>query len=144
MPLGQVVKRAYRDRWQNAPMSTSGASKGGANAKEIGSRFRVARKQLGLTQEQLETKLSIDQTAISRFEQGGRGLETESLLALLAFMADRGVSLRYILLGGDDEKVMQTRSESEVLERLGSIEKKLETIQETGEHLIPRAATKRR
>lgn len=125
-------------------MAAATTSRGGTSAKQIGSRFRDARKRLKLTQVQLGEKLEIDQTNISRFENGERGLETEVLLALLTFMAERGVSVDGYILRGDGE-IMRPRSESEVLERLGTIERKLETIADkTGEHPVPHAAAQRR
>ena len=145
MPLRQLVKKAYRESWQDRSMAASRSAKASASVKDIGPRCRDARKRLKLTQEALAETLDLPQSSIVRFERGDRGLETETLLKLFRFFVDRGVSVDdYILRGQGD--VMRPRSDShELLDRIESMQKQLETLlSQTGEHPVPLTASRRR
>lgn len=72
---------------------------------EIGKRVRRARKTLKLTQEQLGVKIGVDQSGVTRFERGERGLRTHNLLALFAKLAELGIDVDgYIIRGVGDPR----------------------------------------
>jgi transcriptional regulator with XRE-family HTH domain len=67
---------------------------------KVGQRFADARKALGLSQAELGKRGGARQEAISRFENGDRGLDTGTLLGVLRAAAEAGVSLDdYVLRG---------------------------------------------
>jgi transcriptional regulator with XRE-family HTH domain len=121
-------------------MPSAKTSRGGGGVKEIGPRFRVARKRLGLTQTDFCAPLDLSETALSRFETGKRGIQSDKLLALLRIAAERGMNVDGFVLRGQGEPV-RAGSESEMLERI------LKTVEglrpdEEAPHAAPRRASK--
>lgn len=99
MPPRQVVKVTYRRPVRMAAVPASKSPRQ-VSLPDIGERFRVARKKLRLTQVELAKATGIDQTGISRFEGGDRGLETTALLTLFTVAAERGMNIDgYVLRG---------------------------------------------
>ena len=64
--------------------------------------LRKLRKQRGLTQIALQMQLGIEQSLLSKFENGDRIPPTETLLSLADFY---GVSIDYILCRTDNPEV---------------------------------------
>ncbi|MCL5959469.1 MAG: helix-turn-helix transcriptional regulator [Chloroflexi bacterium] len=50
--------------------------------EELGRRIAEARRKAGLTQEDLGTAVGLDRTAVTRIEQGRRGLDTLQMTAI--------------------------------------------------------------
>lgn len=65
----------------------------------VGQRFRAAREELGLNQKDMGELIGGDQSSVSRFENGKRGLATPVLIRLLQQAAARGVDIHHCLLG---------------------------------------------
>lgn len=65
----------------------------------VGMRFQQARERLGLTQTELAKLVKGDQTRLSRFERGERGLSAPVLIRLLQAFAARGVDVHQCLVG---------------------------------------------
>jgi transcriptional regulator with XRE-family HTH domain len=65
----------------------------------VGQRFRVAREDLGLSQTDLAKLVGGDQTRLSRFERGERGLSAGVLVRILQLFALRGIDLHRCLIG---------------------------------------------
>lgn len=71
-----------------------------------GEKIREARKQAGLTQEQLAEKLSVSRPAVAKWETDKGIPDVENLKALAALL---GVSVDYLLDDGDTESTTQIR-----------------------------------
>jgi len=71
-----------------------------------GEKIREARKQAGLTQEQLAEKLSVSRPAVAKWETDKGIPDVENLKALAALL---GVSVDYLLDDGDSESTAQIR-----------------------------------
>ena len=67
--------------------------------REVGARFREARKALGLSQGEIAEEAGLGQPEVSRLEQGERGLETNRLIALLQAARRKGASIDYVMTG---------------------------------------------
>ena len=52
-------------------------------AKEIGLRFQVARKRLGLTQQEIADKIGVSRTTVANWERGERTFEFDDLVKIL-------------------------------------------------------------
>jgi transcriptional regulator with XRE-family HTH domain len=97
MSLGHHVNRTcegphYHRRVTRKPTPES--------MKEIGQRLHDARKKVGITQTALAQRAGVRQEALSKFENGGRGLEADNLLAVLRAAAEAGISVDdYVLRG---------------------------------------------
>jgi transcriptional regulator with XRE-family HTH domain len=89
----------------------------GTTVKDIGPRFRIARKLLKLTQADFCEPIGISETALSRFETGKRGIQSDKMLALLTLAAERGMNVDGYILRGRGEPI-RAGSESEMLERI--------------------------
>lgn len=87
------------------------------SVKDIGPRFRIARKKLGLTQAEFCEPIGISETALSRFETGKRGIQSDKMLALLTIAAERGMNVDGFVLRGHGEPV-RAGTENEMLERI--------------------------
>ncbi len=85
--------------------------------KDIGPRFRIAREALNLTQVEITEPLGISPTALSRFESGQRGIQSDRMLALLRLGAERGMNVDGFVLRGHGEPV-RAGTEAEMLERI--------------------------
>lgn len=72
----------------------------------IGEKIREARKQAGLTQEQLAEKLSVSRPAVAKWETDKGIPDVENLKALAALL---NVSVDYLLDDGDFDGTMQIR-----------------------------------
>jgi transcriptional regulator with XRE-family HTH domain len=120
MPSRQLVKRTYPKRWQAPDMSLMA---------DVGARFRIARKALKLTQEELAKQLNVEQTSISRFEGGKRGLETPVLLGLFRIAAEAGMNIDGYVLRGVGEPIRREpvliASSPEMLEELRTLSERL-------------------
>lgn len=66
---------------------------------EVARRFAKARKRAKLTQKDLADAIGTDQGNISRFENGLVGFATPTLLRLLRFAAEHGISVDHCLVG---------------------------------------------
>jgi transcriptional regulator with XRE-family HTH domain len=75
------------------------SSKKEVSQPEWGERIRRARKAAGLTQYDVAAELDIDQSQVSKLENGARGLEASSLLQLLQLLRSRGVNVDYVVAG---------------------------------------------
>lgn len=97
---------------------------------DVGARFRVARKALKITQEQLAKQLGIEQAGISRFESGKRGLETQVLLGLFRITAEAGMNIDGYVLRGVGEPIRREpvliASSPEMLQELRAISERLQ------------------
>ena len=71
--------------------------------QDLGSRLRQLRVDRGYTQEDLAKALSVDKSAVSRIENGERGLATAEL-ALAS--AEFGVSADHLLFGAREDEVL--------------------------------------
>jgi transcriptional regulator with XRE-family HTH domain len=96
VPLGHGVKGARR-RLLPVPRKTAETDR--EILKVIGSRFREARKEAGLTHQWLADKAGVERTGIGRFESGKRGLETSGFLAVMSVAAECGIDLRFVFTG---------------------------------------------
>jgi transcriptional regulator with XRE-family HTH domain len=98
MSSGPYVNRAC---WSGVyHRSVAKKQQPGGIVPEIGKRLAEARKKIGLTQTELATRAGIRQEALSRFENGGRGLEAPLFAAVLRAAAEAGVSVDdYVLRG---------------------------------------------
>ncbi len=72
----------------------------------IGEKIREARKQAGLTQEQLAEKLSVSRPAVAKWETDKGIPDVENLKALAALL---NVSVDYLLDDGDAQHTQQIR-----------------------------------
>lgn len=70
---------------------------------EIGRRIGEARDELGLTQKELAKQAKIRAEALSRLENGRRGLDSAGLARLLIAAAEVGISMGYVLRGTGDK-----------------------------------------
>lgn len=100
----QLVKRTFAPRWQPPRVSSRPSADPKptvtVSLKEIGSRFKDARKALKLTQDYFTTRIGVDQGNFSSFESGKRGFQSDTMLALLAVAAEAGMNVDgYVLRG---------------------------------------------
>lgn len=98
-------------------MAGAKKERGSTDAREIGPRFKQARNALKLTQAHLCDPIGISPTALSRFEKGRRGIQSDKLLALLRLGAEKGMNIDGFVLRGQGEPI-RSGSESEMLSRI--------------------------
>lgn len=91
------VKRPYRERWQSGEVPKKSAPP--EEVRNMGERFRQARKALGLYQPELAAGAKVSQDGISRFESGDRGLRLDQFVRLIQYAATRGVDVGFVVLG---------------------------------------------
>ncbi|PTX99246.1 transcriptional regulator [Spartobacteria bacterium LR76] len=68
------------------------------NAKQLGNAIRRARRRLGMSQGELGERAGVRQGTISEIENGTRGGQLETVLALLAVL---GLELQVTARSGD-------------------------------------------
>ena len=77
-------------------------------AKEIGNRIRIKREKMGMTQEQLASKLGYkSKSSITKIENGTRDLRQKNIKAI----ADALDTTPSYLMGWDDEEASNTTSD---------------------------------
>lgn len=97
VPLGHGVKRA-RARISDVPAKTANLTRPEL-PPEIGARFRRERERLKLTHAAIERKTGVSRFSLGRFENGTRGMDSDSLLCALFALAEAGARLDYVILG---------------------------------------------
>lgn len=90
--------------------------------KESGARVQALRKDKGLTQEQLASKLNINTDSLGKIERGIKGVSIDLLIELAVFF---GVSLEYIILGRKMQVDVTKQSLDAIIKHLVDLEKKL-------------------
>ena len=90
--------------------------------KESGARVQALRKDKGLTQEQLASKLNINTDSLGKIERGIKGVSIDLLIELAVFF---GVSLDYIILGRKMQVDVTKQSLDSIIKQLVDLEKKL-------------------
>ena len=90
--------------------------------KESGARVQALRKDKGLTQEQLASKLNINTDSLGKIERGIKGVSIDLLIELAVFF---GVSLDYIILGRKMQIDVTKQSLDSIIKQLVDLEKKL-------------------
>ena len=70
-----------------------------AEVREIGQRLRDAREAAGIKKVALARESKVDQPALSRFENGQRGLELVRLLRVLGAAARLGINVNLVVGG---------------------------------------------
>lgn len=98
MSRGQYVQRSSDDCWQARVVKAKKLERP-VNLRDVGARFRIARKQAGLTQVALTQLTGLAQSTVSRFEKGERGVETDDFTRLLDAAAKSGVNLDFVFSG---------------------------------------------
>ena len=67
---------------------------------ELGERIRSLRKQKGLTQEELASRLGLQKSAVAKYENG----RVTNITLIPAYRLDRGLSLMPVAAHNDDAK----------------------------------------
>lgn len=76
------------------------------NPIEFGKRLQIARKALGVTQEELADSISVDRNHITRMERGIRVCSIDLLVELAAALE---VSTDYLLMGASSAETAKKR-----------------------------------
>ncbi len=90
------------------------------NSVEFGKRMQEARRNAGLTQEQLAERLSVNRTHVTKMERGNRACSVDFLVELASVLH---VTTDYLLIG--------TEQISDIKESLEETIRKLQNIVDT-------------
>lgn len=90
--------------------------------KECGARIQALRKEKGMTQEQLATKLNINTDSLGKIERGIKGFSIDLLIEMAVFF---DASLDYIVLGREMQIDVTKQTLGFIINQLVDLEKKL-------------------
>ena len=90
--------------------------------KECGARIQALRKEKGMTQEQLATKLNINTDSLGKIERGIKGFSIDLLIEIAVFF---DASLDYIVLGREMQIDVTKQALGSIINQLVNLEKKL-------------------
>lgn len=90
--------------------------------KECGARIQALRKEKGMTQEQLATKLNINTDSLGKIERGIKGFSIDLLIEMAVFF---DASLDYIVLGREMQIDVTKQTLGSIINQLVDLEKKL-------------------
>lgn len=90
--------------------------------KECGARIQALRKENGMTQEQLATKLNINTDSLGKIERGIKWFSIDLLIEIAVFF---DASLDYIVLGREMQIDVTKQALGSIINQLVDLEKKL-------------------
>ena len=79
--------------------------------QDIGTRVRAARRERGLTQDELADKVGVSRSAVAQWETGRTGQVTGNLSRIAGILE---VSVEYLMYGDDKRAVAEVRQGDEL------------------------------
>jgi transcriptional regulator with XRE-family HTH domain len=79
--------------------------------QEIGTRIRTARRQRGLTQDQLADQVGVSRSAVAQWETGRTGQVTGNLSRIAGAL---GINVEYLMVGDDKRAAGQVQQGDEL------------------------------